>query len=346
MRHSNILPFFGALCRVSITLPAFVFLLLAPGLPAAAEKPAALKKPAVMEKPAVLEKHRLILDWFPNADHVPLYVARDGGFFAREGLEIELVPPADPNDPLKLVAAGQSPFAINYQPNVIVARAQGLPVRSIGVLVEHPLSSLAFLKKSGIRTPADLKGRRIGYSVQDLELALLRALTARYGLKPSDYTTINVNFNLTSSLLSGQVDAVIGAFWNYEIAELELEGVPGGYFALTEHGIPDYYELVVISNDRFLKSHRESARKLVRALQAAVDHTRANPKGALALYLKANPEVRKELDTRAFELVIDQFATTQKQSAAKWEAFARFALDQKVIDRQPPTEDLFDNMVP
>ncbi len=128
------------------------------------------------------DKFRLILDWFPNADHVPLYVARDGGFFEGKGLEIELLPPADPNDPLKLVAVGRAAFGINYQPNVIIARAEGLPVKSVGILVEHPLSSLAFLKSSGIRTPADLKGKRIGYSVQQLELALLKAIAGTAGL--------------------------------------------------------------------------------------------------------------------------------------------------------------------
>ena len=292
------------------------------------------------------EKHRMILDWFPNADHVPLYVARDGGFWAKEGLVIELVPPADPNDPLKLVAAGQAPFAMNYQPNVTIARSRGLPVRAIGLLVEHPLSSLAFLKKSGIRTPADLKGKRIGYSVQDLELALLRALAAAGGLRPSDYSTINVNFNLTSSLLSGQVDAVMGAYWNYELAELELEGVEGGYLALQDYGIPDYYELVVISNDAFLAKHTESARRLVRGLQAALDATRADPERALALYLKANPEVREPLDRKAFGLVREQFSRSQRQSAEKWARFAAFAKAQGVIDTVPATADLFTNLVP
>jgi len=294
---------------------------------------------------AAAERYKLILDWFPNADHIPLYVARDGGFWAKQGLQVELVAPADPNDPLKLVAAGKAPFAINYQPNVTIARSQGLPVRSIGVLVEHPLSSLAFLKKSSIRTPADLKGKRIGYSVQELDLAELRALTASAGLKPDDYTTVNVNFNLTSSLLSGQVDAVMGAYWNYELSELALENVPAGYFALTDYGVPDFYELVVITNDRFLAEHRDVARRLVLGLQAALDFTRAKPDEALALYLKANPEVRKELDTRAFKLVQDQFAHTQVQSAEKWERFTRFAKAQGVINKDVPAGDLFTNLM-
>lgn len=299
--------------------------------------------PPATPRAAELEHHRLILDWFPNADHVPLYVARDGDFFARQGLDVELVPPADPNDPLKLVAAGRADFAINYQPNVIIARSRGLPVRSVGVLVEHPLSSLAFLKRSGIETPADLKGKRIGYSVQDLELALLRALAASAGLTPQDYTTVNVNFNLTSSLLSGQVDAVIGAYWNYELAELELEGVEGDYFDLRDYGVPDYYELVVISNDTFLAEHRETARRLVTALQQAIDFSRAEPEAALKLYFDANPEVRQELDRRAFELVREEFAHSQQQSRQQWARFVSFARNQGVIDTAPEPETLYLN---
>lgn len=291
------------------------------------------------------ERHRLILDWFPNADHVPLYVARDLGYWERQGLDIELIAPADPNDPLKLVAAGHAAFGINYQPNVIIARAAGLPVRSVGVLVEHPLASLAYLKRSGIRTPADLKGRRIGYSVEDLEIALLRAITAKYGLKPTDYETINVNFNLTSSLLSGQVDAVMGAFWNYELAELELEGIAGDYFALEDHGVPDYYELVVITGDRFLKEKRDVVRKLALGLQQAVDFTRAKPEEALTVYFHANPEVRKELDRRAATLVLPYFAHTQVQRREKWAVFVDFALKQGLIERSVAVDDLFSNAV-
>ncbi|MEE8396825.1 MAG: ABC transporter substrate-binding protein [bacterium] len=293
--------------------------------------------------PFAAERHKLILDWFPNADHVPLYVARDAGFFERQGLEIELIPPADPNDPLKLVAVGHASFGVNYQPNVIIARAEGLPVRSVGVLVEHPLSSLAYLKRSGIRSPADLRGKRIGYSVQLLELALLGAVMEHAGVGKGDYETINVNFNLTSALLSGQVDAVIGAFWNYELAELELEKVPGGYFRLTDYGIPDYYELILIANDAFMARNSKTAAKLARAVQQAIAFCRAQPERALAIYFKANPEVRKELDRRAFALTLPMFATTQQQKPDKWSKFVQFIHRRGLIKRLIPVGELFTN---
>ena len=138
----------------------------------------------------------------------------------------------------------------------------------------------------------------------------------------------------------------MGAFWNYELAELELEGVPGDYFALTEYGIPDYYELVVISNDRFLERNKATARKLVTALQGALDFSRAQPERAIAVYLKANPEVREELDRRAFRLVMGQFAATQTMSRQKWDTFARFAHRQGIIASLPDTDDLFSNVTP
>ncbi len=286
----------------------------------------------------------LMLDWFPNADHVPIYVALEKGFFEKEGLKVGIQAPADPNDPLKLAAAGEVDVAVNYEPSVILARAEGLPVVSVGLLVEHPLNTIVFLKESGIQTPADLKGKKIGYSVAPLDEVLFRAVAEKYGLGPQDYELININFNIVPSLLSGQVDAVIGAYWNYELTELKLEGHEADVFRLEEHGIPDYYELVFITSEKTLKERREALAAFVRAMDAALAWTREHPDEALQVYFQANPDVRKELDEGAFRLTLPVFARTQVQEAARWQAFVDFAVEKGLIERPVPVEDLYVNL--
>ncbi len=299
----------------------------------------------VQAQDAKLQKVTMMLDWFPNADHVPIYVAQQKGIFTQHGLAVELLSPSDPNDPLKLVAAGKFPFAVNYQPSVTIARSQGLPVKAVGVLVEHPLNTISFLKKSGIKTPGDLKGKTIGYAVAPLDVILFETIAQKAGMKKGDYELINIGFNITPALLSGRVDAVIGAYWNYEINELALEGQEAGYFPLEKHGVPDFYELVVITHDTFLQTSPATVKRFITAIEQAIQFTKANPDDALAAYLKANPDVRKELDSRAFRATLPVFATTQQQSAQKWQIFADFALKNGLISKPAEVSELFRNVL-
>ena len=188
---------------------------------------------------AAAEKLTLMLDWFVNPDHAPIIVADELGYFANAGLDVEIVAPADPNDPPKLVAAGQADVAISYQPQLHIQVDQGLPLTRIGTLVATPLNSLVVLADGPIEEIADLKGRKVGFSVGGFEDALLGAMLGHHGLKLDDVELVNVNFALSPALLSGQVDAVIGAFRNFELNQLELEGRPGRAFYPEEQGVPD-----------------------------------------------------------------------------------------------------------
>ena len=293
------------------------------------------------------EEVTLLLDWLPNVDHAPLYVAQENKIFAKHGLSVDLRWGGDPDAPIKLVAAGKAQFAVSYQQSVTIARAseEVLPVKSIGLLVEHPLNTISFLKKSGIKTPADFKGKKIGYTVAPLDVLLFNAIAANAGLSADDYELISIGANIMAPLLSGQIDAVIGPFRNYEINLLKLKGVEADFFALEKHGIPDYYELVIITNDTYLKKHPETSKKLIMAIQEAIKFTKKNPDTALQLFFKANPNANKELEKLAFKDTVDLFATTQIQSADKWEAFANFALEKKLISKAVKVEDLFVNLL-
>ena len=299
------------------------------------------------QKVSEMEKVTLLLDWFPNVDHAPLYVAQQKEIFGKHGLEVELLWGGDPNAPLKLVAAGKAPFAVSYQQSVTIARAseEVLPVKSIGLLVEHPLNTISFLKKTGIKTPADFKGKKIGYTVAPLDVLLFNAIAAKAGLAEDDYDLINVSTNISASLLSGQIDAVIGPFRNYEINELKLEGAEADYFALEKYGIPDYYELVIVTNDAFLKEHPETTKKLMMAIREAIQFTKENPDDALQLFFAANPDARKDLEELAFRDTLDVFATTQVQSAEKWAAFAEFAYEKGLISKTVEAKDCFINVL-
>jgi putative hydroxymethylpyrimidine transport system substrate-binding protein len=211
--------------------------------------------------------------------------------------------------------------------------------------VEHPLNTISFLKKTGIKTPADFKGKKIGYTVAPLDVLLFNAIAASAGLSEDDYELINVGTNILAPLLSGQIDAVIGPFRNYEINMLKLEGAEADYFPLEKHGIPDYYELVIITNDAYLENHPETAKKLMMAIQEAIKFTKEKPDDALQLFFKANPNATKELEELAFRDTLDLFATTQIQSEEKWAAFAKFAYEKGLISKTVKAKDCFINVL-
>ncbi|MBW1980515.1 MAG: ABC transporter substrate-binding protein [Deltaproteobacteria bacterium] len=289
---------------------------------------------------AATDKVTCMLDWFPNPDHAPLYVAQAKGFFAKEGLTVDIMVPADPNDPLKLVAAGKVDFAISYQPSVITARSEGLPVVSIGALVQHPLSCILYLQSSGFKTIADLKGKRVGYSVEPLYRVLFEAVAEKAGLTPADYKIYRVGFNLAPSLLSGKVDAVVGAFRNYEAIQIELEGKKVGIFALEEHGIPDFYELVVITNPAELQTHLDRVRAFMTGLRRGIDFTVSKPSETLEIFMKLHPDLRDELNRRAFWATIPFFKGSPQQESCRWVKLQEFMLARGLIRKTTPVNEL------
>ncbi len=278
---------------------------------------------------AAEENLKLMLDWFPNVDHLPIYVAREKGWFSENNIRVEIISPSETSDALKLAASDNVDLAVSYQPQTIIAADQGLLVRVVAPLVVHPLTTLLFLEGKGIKIPQDLSGKKIGYTVPGLMDVMLEAFAAGNGIK--NYTPVNVGFTILPALVSNQVAAVMGPFKTYETVTMARQGYKAEFFELEKWGIPDYEELIFVSGPNTLKKKTKAIKGFVMAMEKALAFTAAHPDEALALYLKAVPEADKTIETKAFELTRPYFAVKTGHDLAKWQAFADFALKHGLI---------------
>lgn len=282
------------------------------------------------------QKLTVLLDWHVNPDHGPLFVALERGYYKAAGLDVELIAPSDPNDPPRLVAAKRGDVAISYQPQLHIQASKGLPLARIGTLVATPLTTLVVLRDGPIKSIADLKGKRIGYSVGGFEEALLTAMLGKHGLTLKDVTLVNVNFSLSPSLMAGQVEAVIGAYRNFELNQMDIAKRPGLAFFPEENGVPPFDELIYVAHRDNLKDPRLLA--FLGAVEQGVQYLLNYPDESWRLFIKGREkELDNELNRRAWRDTIPRFtASPAALDSGRYARFAEFLISAKVIDKSPP----------
>ncbi len=273
----------------------------------------------------------LILDWFPNVDHLPIYVARHQGYFSQEGLEIKIISPSETADALKLAATGNVDIAVSYEPQTIIAAARGLEIVAFGRLIEHPLTTLLFMKNSGIKIPKDLEGKKIGYTVPGLMDILLAAFARLNDIE--QYTAVNVGFSIVQSLTAGKVDAVMGPFKTYETVTMSHRGYEIGYFELEKWGIPDYDELVFVTSIKTMKKNQAALSAFKNSIDRAIAYSRKNPAQALQYYFEEVPEADRKTESDAFKLTLPYYAHAQSLDPQRWQEFADFAVKYGLIEK-------------
>ena len=284
------------------------------------------------------QKLTVLLDWFVNPDHAPLYVALEKGFFKAHGLDVELIAPSNPNDPPKLVAAGQADIAVSYQHQHQMQVSEGLPLTRIATLVATPLNSLVVLEDGPIKSIADLKGKTIGYSVGGFETALLKVMLEKEGLTLDDVKLVNVNFSLSPSLFTGQTDAVIGAFRNFELNQMAIEGRPGRAFFVEEYGVPSYDELILVAASKNVADPK--LRAFVDALEEGVQYLINHPDESWKLFVSGDrASLDDELNRRAWKDTLPRFALRPGALDTKrYTRFADFLLKEKIVTTVPELE--------
>ncbi len=249
---------------------------------------------------------KIMLDWFVNPDHAPLFVAQQQGYYKKYDINVTFIPPADPSDTVKLVAARQADIGVTYEPQFMLQIANGLPLIKIGTLVAMPLDCMVTLKNGPIHSISDLKGKRIGYSSAGTGNVMLKTMLNYHGLTLKDVKLINVHYGLTQALLAGKIDAFTGAMRNFEPLEMQLAGKPARIFYPEENGMPLYDELVFVANPKEKNDPRIKA--FLQAVQDGVVYLINHPNSTWKTFAKNHPELNNKLNRMSWFATIPRFA--------------------------------------
>jgi len=289
------------------------------------------------------------LDFYVNADHAGLYTAIDRGYFRDAGLDVRPRVPSDPSAPIKEVAAGRVDLAISYEPEVLLARDQGLPVKAVAALVDTPLTSLIWLQGSGIENVKGLRGKTIATAGIPYQEDYLSTILERTGLSPDDVEVVNVQQGLLPAILSGRADAMLGGFLNVEGVDLRLRGKQPTVIPVDRLGIPTYDELVLVANSDSLDDEEQNVRLFIAALERGTKAAVANPEAATESVLDAgkglNPKFTAAEVRKTLPLLLPKGSERPYgyMDPAAWQRFAQFFADHGLIDALPSTGDVLTN---
>ena len=278
------------LSRLPTVALAVALLALALGLAACGEKSEDVSGEA--------EPLSLTLDFYPNPDHAGIYMAQKLGYFEEAGLDVSIRTPADPAAPIKLLSTGQTDLAISYEPEVLLAHEQDLGLTAVAALVNRPLTSMIWLKESGIGGIKDLRGKTIATAGIPYQDAYLETILARADLTPSDVEVVNVGFGLLPAIVGGKAEAMLGGFRNVEGVDLRLRGKDPVVTPVDRLGVPTYDELVLVVQSQRLEEDPEPIRLFLAALERGTEAAAKSPQATTEALLEANPDLDPKL-TRA-----------------------------------------------
>lgn len=293
----------------------------------------------------------LMLDWFPNADHVGLYEALADGAFTQAGLDVHVQVPTDPASPLQLLAAGKVDVAISYEPELLLARDRGEPLVAIGAIVQRPLTSIISVGSKHITAAAQLRGKRVGDAGIPYQHAYLTTILQRAGVPAGSVREINVGDNLVPAMLSGRVDATLGGYWNYEAIELAQAHRRPNVIPVQSVGVPNYDELVLVTTENDIATRNNQLRRFVQALGRGYQTVRSDPAAGVNALLAANPSLDRRLQDASVNATLSAFFPADPsrpwgwQDGSQWTAYGDWMLRNHLITNPASVPDASTNQL-
>jgi NitT/TauT family transport system substrate-binding protein len=300
---------------------------------------------AIPTVPDILTRVRLPMGYIPNVQYAPFYVAVDKGYFRDEGIEIEFDYSYE-TDGMALVGANNLQFTLASGEQILLARSQGLPVVYIfGWWQNYPVS-VAAKAGSGIDSPADLRGKRVGVPIlAGASYVGMRAILAANGLQESDVQLEVTGFNQVEALLSDQVDAVV-VYTNNEPIQLRARGIE-----INEFRVVDYVHLAsngIVTNETTIQENPELIRRMARAISRGIADTLADPDEAFEVCKKfvegleqADQSIQREVLAASINYwETDTLGQTDRRA---WENMQAVLLEMGLISEELDLEKAFSN---
>ncbi|MBQ3378766.1 MAG: ABC transporter substrate-binding protein [Clostridia bacterium] len=296
-----------------------------------------------------LEDFDIVLDWYPNAVHSFIYVAIEKGYYAEEGLRVNVQLPANTNDAITMTAAGKADAGLYYQPNILqTAVNQHIPIKILGTVVAHPLNVVISMRESGINGAGDLRGKTVGYPGTTDNEYYIAAMAKHNGFSADEINLIDVGFDVNASLITGNVDAIIGAYINHEYPELLNEGVDVVYFDIKDEGVPDYEELVLITGESQVKNESDKLERFMRASKRGFEDMKNDPEEALSILLanqdKANYPLNAEVEKMSMEILLPLMSSDEHGfldiNEESWKALAEWEKEIGIISEDVDMDSL------
>jgi len=304
------------------------------------------------EQSEELESLSIMLDWYPNAVHSAFYVAQEKGFFEEEGLDVNIEMPADTNDPLKLAATGKVDLAISYQNQTVLARAEGIPVVSVAAFVRHSLDSIMMKKEVGIKSPKDLEGKSVGYPSSIISEQVVKAMVKKDGGDFDNVTMTDVSWDLIPAVATDKVDAIVGGYINHEYVLLNKEGYEMELLKPSDYGVPDNYELVIVTGEDTFEEKQKQITKFWNALTKGQQFVKDHPEEGLQILLDhenedsaLNEAVEKESLEILLPLMEEEGIPFGYQEMERWNTAADWLLETGMIEKQVDPNEFVKNIV-
>jgi len=287
-----------------------------------------------------------VLDWTVNTNHTGLYVAQEKGFFAQEGLTVDIqFPPEMGAD--AVVASGKADFGISYQEGVTFSRAAGVPLVAIAAVIQHNTSGFAARTESGIETPADFEGKRYGGWGSPIETATLKALMDAVGKDSDTVENLSLGSMDFFAATEGSVDFA-WIFYGWDGVAAKLKGIDLNYIPLADYDPAlDYYTPVIATSEKKIAQNPQQVKAFLKAVSKGYQYAVENPEEAAEILLKAAPELDRELVIASQKYLADQYISDASRwgemKLSTWKNYTNWLLERDLLDTEIDNSKAFTN---